>query len=146
MAISDRLNDLLPEPQLGQAHALLETFANPANEELGNDEKRRASRALLDPLLRLPPEVLVSSGIEELVARPGHALGPPLSGNELIRLDETGVVEKPDVEMDGAEIVPVVDEGAPPRRAGIAFLEVEENAANEVQVSFHLQGLASLKC
>src|SRR3990172_5766896 len=119
---------LIFDPQLGQAHALLETFANPANEELVNDEKRRASRALLAPLLRLLPELLVSRGIEELVARPGHALGPPLSGDDLLRFDETGVVEEPDVEMDGAEIVPVVDEGAPPRRAGFALFHVEENA------------------
>ena len=98
-----------------------------------------ASRFLLDGLSRLLPERLVSRGIQELVARPGHALGPPLPGHDLVRLDEACVVKETDVIVDLLNLVPALDEVAESGRARVidAPLEVQEQASNQIEVSLH---------
>jgi len=115
----------------------VEAGAEAAEKKLVKDEKGSGPGVLLHVFLRVPPEVLVSRGVEELVAGPGHALGPPLSGDDLVRFDESRVVKKADVVVDGRETVAVFDERAEARRAGLALLQMQEDPANQLQIALH---------
>ena len=87
--------------------------------------------------LRLPPELLVPRGIEEFVAGPGHSLGPPLTGNDLVRLQEAGVMKKPEVVVNRPDLESVVDEGAPAGGTSVGAFKVEEYSANQIEIAFH---------
>jgi hypothetical protein len=95
-----------------------------------------APRFLLDGLFHLLPELLVSCGIQKLVARPGHALGPPLSRNDLVRLDEACVVKETDVIVDLLNLVSAIQEVAESGGARVldAALEMQKQSSNQIEV------------
>ena len=68
------------------------------------------------------------------MTRPRDPLRPPLAGNELVGNDETGVVQQLDVVMECLEILAVF---ASPAYIRAAAFEVQQNAAEKIDVSFH---------
>ena len=65
------------------------------------------------------------------MTRPRDPLGPPLAGDELVRDDETRVVEQLDVVVKCLRILAAVVQS----RA--AAFEIEQNATEKIDVALH---------
>ncbi len=70
--------------------------------------------------------------------RPGHPLGPPLTGNDLVRFDEAGITEELDVVMDFRSLITILDENAETWGCALAVaLEMQEDLTNEIEIALH---------